>query len=173
MVPYHDLRTVASAHRGEDLQSFPGSVAGCRGVAAASQAELRRREQRDCDVAISDVFDQPRAADMATINHPGNRVLIELARRIQLALGRPVAPPEPSALAALGLAGHAAGPAGEAAGPAGGDPAGPAGDWLVGGRPVSAASIHHTQLQWYRDNPQVVEAGYLRHRDTLATLGLA
>ena len=52
-------------------------------------AELRRREHAQCDVRISDIFDHPEVGDMFTINHPGNRVLVELARRIQTALGRP------------------------------------------------------------------------------------
>lgn len=171
VVPYHDLRTVASARQGVDLAAFAGSVTACDEVAAASRAELHRREEKDCDITISDVFDDPAAGDMATINHPGNRVLIELARRIQLALDRPadaadpgrrllgevVAPAEPSALAALGL-------------PTDG---GNGSDWLVGGQVVTAASIHDAQLLWYLENPWIVDAGYLRHRETLETLGLA
>ena len=169
VVPYHDLRTLASARRGDDLLTADVSVQACRAVGQASKAELRRREQSQCDVGISDLFDQPEAGDMFTINHPGNRVLVELAQRIQLAVGRPAdavdpgrnllgeltAPVPAPALAALGLPGIAAP------------------SWRVRGREIPGAEVHRLQLQWYRDNPWVVDAGYARHRETLETLGFA
>jgi hypothetical protein len=169
VVPYHDLRTLASARRGEDLLTADVSVAACRSVGETSKAELRRRENAQCDVGISDLFDRPEAGDMFTINHPGNRVLVELAHRLQLALGHPAdavdpgrnllgevtAPVPAPALAALGLPGSAAP------------------NWRVRGRDIPSTGIHRVQLQWYRDNPWVVDAGYARHRTTLETLGLA
>ena len=105
---------------------------------------------------------------MLTINHPGNRVLVTLARRIQLALGRPpsaadpgrvllgdvVAPVTAAALRALDLTGDGIS------------------EWWVSGEPVPAQIVHDTQLQWYLENPWVVDAGFARHHDTLALLGL-
>lgn len=169
VVPYHDLRTLASAQAGRDLSGERPSEAASRVVADESRAELRRRERRGCDIAISDVFDAPVYGDMATINHPGNRVLIELAHRVQDAigsspdavdpgrtlLGEVVTPVDPLVLRALQVSG-----AGRKS-------------WLVGGRRVNRATVHKEQLRWYRANPQVVEAGYDRHRPTLELLGLA
>jgi len=169
VVPYHDLRTLASARRREDLLTADVSVQACRAVGEASKAELRRREQSQCDVGISDVFDRPEQGDMFTINHPGNRVLVRLAQRLQVAIGHPAdavdpgrnllgevtAPVPAPALAALGLSGTAAR------------------NWRVRGRDIPSAEIHRSQWQWYRDNPWVVEAGYARHRATLEALGLA
>jgi hypothetical protein len=184
VVPYHDLRTLASARRGEDLLAAEIAVSACRSVGDASKAELRRREQAQCDVAISDIFDRPEPGDMFTINHPGNRVLVELAQRIQTAIGRPadavdpgrnllgelVAPMPAPALAALGLPGTETAGARDAA--PGRHPE-PESAWQVRGRRIPTQEIHRTQWQWYRDNPWVVDAGYQRHRDTLEVLGLA
>ena len=59
VVPYHDLRTLASARTGLDLLTADIPASACRGVAEASLAELRRRERSQCDIPISDVFDHP------------------------------------------------------------------------------------------------------------------
>ncbi len=168
VVPYHDVRTLAAA---ADLP--PGArvddPAALREVAAASVAELARREERDCDVGVSDVLAEPRPGDMLTINHPGNRVLIAVARRLQEAIGVPavahdpgrvllgevVAPVEPPTLTALAI------------------DAAPTLDWTVRGEPVPASEVRAAQERWYRDNPWVLAAGLERHRDTMALLGWA
>jgi len=168
VVPYHDLRTLASARTGLDMLTADIPASACHGVAQASLAELRRRERAQCDVPISDVFDQPRVGDMFTINHPGNRILVELARRIQLALGAPAdavdpgrdllgevrAPMPAAALSALGLRDSASS------------------TWQLRDRSISSEEVHRVQWQWYRDNPRVVDAGYARYRETLSLLGL-
>ena len=164
VVPYHDLRTLAAA-AGRTLA--PVDLGALRAIADASRAELARREARDCDVGVVDLFDAPRIGDMMTVNHPGNRVLIEVARRLQGAIGIPpvaadpgrvllgevVAPVEEPALAALGIAAE------------------PVRDWTVRGEAVSPARVHDVQMRWYRDNPRVLAAGMDRHADTLALLG--
>ena len=169
LVPYHDLRTLASARMGKDLLTAEISVDACVTVVAESLAELRRRESLQCDVAISDVLEQPEIGDMFTINHPGNRVLIELARRLQVALGgvpdaadpgrnllgEVRAPVSAVALSALGLAGA------------------PSTTWDVQGKSLAEQEVHRVQWQWYRDNPWVVDAGYARHAETLKVLQLA
>lgn len=169
LVPYHDLRTLASARHNRDLLDDEVSVESVRTVAEASRAELRRREQAMCDVVICDVFDQPAPGDMFTINHPGNRVLTELVHRVQQALGSPadvadpgrdllgeiVAPLPAVAVTALGLAGGASS------------------NWRVRGADVADAEVHRVQWRWYRDNPRMIEAGYSRHQRTLDVLGLA
>jgi hypothetical protein len=168
IVPYHDLRTLASAKHNSDLWETPVSVEVSREIATRSFAELRRREQEQCDVAVSDVFSQPAVGDMFTLNHPGNRILVELARRIQALLDRPVdasdrgrallgevrAPVPQQALAALGLPGDEST------------------SWLVRGEEIPAQRIHLTQWQWYRDHPRMIAAGYRRHQAALDLLGL-
>jgi hypothetical protein len=165
-VPYHDLRTVAAA-AGHPLAE-PPSIDALTTVRDLSRAELERREIRDCDIAVSDLFDTPQPGDMLTINHPGNRVLIELARRIQTALGTApdasdpgrtllgdvLAPVERPALQALGI--HDGGRA----------------DWQVAGRTISTDTVHATQLAWYREHPGVVAAGRQRHGALMTLLGL-
>jgi len=168
IVPYHDLRTLASAKHSTDMWDTPVSVAVCREIAAESIAELGRREREQCDVAISDLFNQPAAGDMFTINHPGNRILVELARRIQQLLGRPAdaadrgrpllgevrAPMPQQAMAALGLSGVESP------------------SWRVRGEEIAAEEVHLTQWQWYRDHPRMIAAGYRRHQAALDLLGL-
>lgn len=168
IVPYHDLRTLASARFSEDRWDVEVSVAACKEIGQLSLAELRRREQAQCDVPISDVFDRPAAGDMFTLNHPGNRVLLELAQRIQQALGRPAdaadpgrpllgevrAPMPKQALTALGIGGA------------------PADFWLVRGEDIAARDIHRAQWQWYVDHPRMIDAGYRRHQSALDMLGL-
>ena len=169
VVPYHDLRTLASARTGKDLLAADIPIDACARVAAASLAELRRRESMQCDVVISDVLEQPELGDMFTINHPGNRVLIELARRLQVALdsvpdatdpgrdllGEVRAPVPAVALSAQGLKGTAST------------------TWEVRGEPIAEQEVHRVQWQWYRDNPWLVDAGYARHAETLKVLQLA
>lgn len=167
VVPYHDLRTLAAA-ADRPVTDAAYDLDALRSLAEASLAELVRREQRDCDVGVSDVLTAPEVGDMMTINHPGNRLLIELARRLQAAagssvtaadpgralLGEVVAPVRPEALTALGVTGD------------------PVTRWTVGGAVVEPELVHQVQEQWYRDNPWVLTAGLERHRDALALLGL-
>lgn len=168
VVPYHDLRTLVTASTGRDGFRIELSEEACAAVAQASARELDRREAAQCDVRISDLFDQPQAGDMFTVNHPGNRVLVNLAQRLQLALGdvseardpgrhllgEVVAPAHPCALEALGL------------------PVVDEADWIVRGEPIPVATIAQRQLEWYREHPRMVEAGLDRHRGALLGLGL-
>ena len=169
VVPYHDLRTLASARADADLFDAEAGEDACRAVANASSAELQRREVRDCDLGISDVFDHPESEDMFTINHPGNRVLVELSRRLQQALGRPADAGDPG----RNLLGAVSAPVDSAAAALFGLPSAADRQWRVGDREVAAQEIHRAQLRWYRDNPWVVDAGYARHWATMETLGLA
>lgn len=168
VVPYHDLRTLASARTGLDQMGVTPSVGALREVGLASAAELRRREQQGCDVVISDVLGDLGGGDMATINHPGNRVLIELAHRVQAALGGPpdagdpgrallgdvVAPVDRPTLRALGMPGRGHR------------------SWTVHGRSVRSGTVHGRQWRWYLENPWMIEAGHLRHGATMDLLGL-
>jgi hypothetical protein len=165
VVPYHDLRTLARA--AGRPQGPPAGAAALRAVAHASLSELRRREG-GTDVSVSDIVNSAGARAAHTLNHPGNPVLIALARRVQTFLGLPSdaedpgrellggiqSPLEPGVVAALGL-----------------DVA-PRPAWTVHGRIVEPGEIEDAQRRWYADNPGVVEGGMRRHADRIAVLGL-
>lgn len=160
VVPYHDLRT---------LTGLAPVDADLPAAAGASRAELARREARDCDVAVSDLLPSFGVAAVHVLNHPGNGVLVALARRVQEALGVPVdvadpgrvllggvrAPLERGVLEALGF-----------------DVAQVREHWLVGGRPVDASTVVEAQRAWYATRPDVVAEGLRRYADRLTLLGL-
>ncbi|MBJ7336943.1 WcbI family polysaccharide biosynthesis putative acetyltransferase [Mycolicibacterium sp.] len=171
VVPYHDLRTVVAARDGRsDTAEWDVAVdpQGFVAVANASQAELAHREARQCDVGISDVLREYGAGAAHTINHPGNRVLTELGRRIlrtldvdlpvdepyTTLLGSVTAPLERRVLDALHLTA----------------PARPG--WVMNGEALQPDAVHRAQLQWYRDNPDFVGLALARHAHTLDMLGL-
>lgn len=174
VVPYHDLRTLAAVRSGQDrwsdgLEAGDGVLpAAFAAVAGESVAELRRREQQQCDIGISDALEHPQPGDMFTINHPGNRILVELAHRIQRALGRPADAADPG----RDLLGGVRAPVPAAAAAALGLPVPARTQWLVGDREIPAGDVHRAQLQWYRENPVIVDAGFTRHQHTLSQLGL-
>lgn len=171
LVPYHDLRTLSWAASGRDPWADDVSDRALHEVAALSLAELERRQSRDCDVGVADLLAAPQDGDLLTLNHPGNRLLIELARRIQAALDLPVEAadpgrvllraviaPVPARIRGLwGLDGHTAADD----------------DWTLGEKVLPAAQVHRVQHDWYRQHPWVVEAGLRRHLTTMRILGLA
>ncbi|MCZ0729865.1 WcbI family polysaccharide biosynthesis putative acetyltransferase [Mycolicibacterium iranicum] len=171
VVPYHDLRTVAAARAGlSPTATWDVDVTAeqLRAAAEASRAELTRREQRDCDVGVSDLLEQCGAQAAHTINHPGNPVLEALGRRILTAAGLrlPVptisrtlldsvhAPLEPRVLTALAL------------------DAAPRSYWMHHGTRLSANNVHAAQLNWYAANPDYVELAITRHAEMMDILGL-
>ena len=171
VVPYHDLRTVIAARDGRsdgDEWDVPVNPEAFVAVADASRAELARREQAQCDVGVSDVLRQYGVEAAHTINHPGNRVLTELGRRVLRALDvdlpvtepartlldSVVAPLERRVLDALDLATP------ERL------------RWTMNGVELEPSEVHRAQLQWYRDNPEFVSLALTRHRATLDLLGL-
>lgn len=160
LVPYHDLRTLTGREPGPiDLVA----------VAQESVEELARRERRDADVGVSDLLIGLGTAAVHVLNHPGNTVLLALARRVQEALHRPAdaadpgrellgrirAPLEPAVLTALGLADL------------------PRPGWVVDGEPLSAVEVRAAHRAFYAARPDVVTAGLARHGERLAALGLA
>jgi hypothetical protein len=83
VVPYHDLRILAEAAGHERTDPAPGAL---RTIGERGIAELARRERRDADVGVSDLLAGLGAGAAHTLNHPGNPVLIALARRLQEAM---------------------------------------------------------------------------------------
>lgn len=170
-VPYHDLRTILAARAGrspEDPWDVDVSATQLRAVAEASCAELARRERAHTDVGVSDVLLGQGADAAHTINHPGNGVLVELARRVirhqnvtspvpppeRTLLGAVRAPLEARVLAALGI------------------DATPRRDWSAEHRTLRPDEVHAIQTRWYADNPDYLGLAIERHAATLDLLGL-
>lgn len=162
VVPYHDVRTVLDAddERAGRRPRAPIELTGeaVRRVAAASVAELVRREQEHGTVVVSDLFDAPTSDAMRTINHPGNAVLVPVAARLRAALGleprtpavdRPLlasihAPLLPEVVAAHGLDEVATT------------------HWTLDGRAVARETVTAAHLAWYRERPEMLDAALAR-----------
>lgn len=159
IVPYHDIRTMLRA-AGEPPVDPTG--ASFRAVSRWSVDELRARENRAGSVPVSRLLLDAGARATNTINHPGNPVLVGLARQTQERLGWPAtaadpgfelldsihAPRDDRVLEALGLAPD--------------DVAPEDGTWLVGGSPVPDADVVDAQLSWYRQHPDVLSEALTR-----------
>ncbi|QCW51582.1 peptide ABC transporter ATPase [Nocardioides dongxiaopingii] len=162
VVPYHDLRTALLA---DDLRAgrpvrppLELTEDVVRAVAAASVAELARRERQHGTVVVSDLFAEPDADAMRTINHPGNAVLVPVAARLRDALGleprgpgvdRPLlasihAPVLPPVVAAHRL------------------DVVPTSDWTIEGRTVTTEAVTAAHLAWYRERPEMLDAALER-----------
>ena len=166
VVPYHDLRTLAIAAGGTD-RGYP-SPDRLRAVGVDSAAELARRERRFTDVGVSDLLVGLGVAAAHTLNHPGNPVLVELARRVQQAVGAPSDATDPG----CPLLGGIRAPLEEPLLTALGLDVAPRPHWLLDGRPVADQRVRHAQLAWYRDHPAWVDSGLHRHADRMRLLGL-
>jgi hypothetical protein len=171
-VPYHDLRTIVAARDGRSPDAawdVEVSAEQLRDVAAASREHLAQRERANTDVGVSDVFVREGADAAHTINHPGNGVLVELARRVlrhqnvtlavespsRTLLGSVSAPLEARVLAAQDIDA----------------PARP--NWQAGQQLWTPDEVHAVQLRWYRDHPAYIALAFERHAHTLDLLGLA
>ena len=166
VVPYHDVRTVLAA-AGRDAGA-PLTVDAVRAVAAASVAELERRERAQVTVAVSDLLVRPEAGSMRTINHPGNTVLEPVAARLRSALGleplgpatrRPLltsihAPLLPEVVAAHDL------------------PVAPTLDWTVEGATVPTGAAAAAHREWYAARPEMLAAALQRAEPVAELLGL-
>ena len=171
LVPYHDVRTVLIAQdarrgrrSGEPVRLTTDAV---RAVAAASVEELARRECLHGTVVVSDLFAEPSADTMRTINHPGNAVLEPAAARLRAALGLQSAPPGvdrplltsirapllPEVVDAHALDAPATS------------------DWTVDGSTVSAETVAAAHLRWYAQRPEMLDAALDRAAPLLALLG--
>lgn len=173
LAAYHDARLLRTAWDRRTDPSAPVhrthlSREQVLEVGRRSIAELGKRELHHSTVQVSDLFADPSFAQMRTINHPGNAVWAVLGARLRRELGlddavtdpgRPLldsvhAPRLAEVIEAFGLVDS------------------PTDSWTVDGRAISAAEVEEAHLRWYEDHPDAVDAGLLRHADTLADLGL-
>ncbi|OAK51119.1 hypothetical protein A3K89_12860 [Rhodococcoides kyotonense] len=170
-VPYHDLRTILAVRDGRfareewDVDVTPDRI---RAAAAWSVEQLSRREEKHCDVGVSDVLLGLGDRAAHTINHPGNPVLMTLGTRLldmlgasgpsapdRELLGNVRAPLESRVVEALSLA------------------ASPRDRWLVDGTSLTDDEVRIAQIAWYAHHPEFIEAALTRYAELLDILGLA
>jgi hypothetical protein len=156
VVPYHDVRTIARALGEERPQPGP---AGFRAVARWSLAELRDREAAAGAVPVSPFVIDSGARASNTVNHPGNPVLVSLARALQRRLGWPVTATDPGYELLESVQTPCEGKVLEALGidPSDGRDVSEE-SWVVGGREMPDAEVVEAQLDWYRQHPEVLAA---------------
>ncbi len=175
-VPYHDLRTILAVRDARlrfeewDLDIEPAEILR---IAERSVDELKRREQRDCDIGISDVLCPLGAAAANTINHPGNAVLIELGNRILTALD--VSALDPSGPSAIDreLLGGVRAPLERRVIDALGLDAEVRTSWTIEGTVVNEHTIHAQQMAWYANHPEFIDAALTRYSELIDVLGLS
>ncbi|MCW0213911.1 MAG: WcbI family polysaccharide biosynthesis putative acetyltransferase [Pseudonocardia sp.] len=167
VVPYHDLRTVALA-AGRPAAKEPADGAALREAVALSVSQLAHRERRDSDVGVSDLLVDLGAAATHTLNHPGNPVLVALARRLQHAAGHPADAPDPGRTLLGGIRSPLTAAVLDALDLNVAERPG----WTVDGRALTEETVRDAHLRWYRAHPAWVEAGLERHADALRILGL-
>ncbi|WP_439029096.1 WcbI family polysaccharide biosynthesis putative acetyltransferase [Gordonia terrae] len=170
-VPYHDLRTVLAVRDGrQSFDEWDVDVAGERLREAAhwSVGQLAARERRQCDIAISDILLEAGAEAAHTINHPGNRVLLRLGHRMLDALGAS-APIPPS----RELLGNVRAPLEQRVIDALGVDASPRAFWDVNGATLTEEDVHRSQMLWYADHPEFIDAVLDRYVDLIEILGMA
>ncbi|WP_238421587.1 WcbI family polysaccharide biosynthesis putative acetyltransferase [Gordonia sp. 'Campus'] len=170
-VPYHDLRTVLAARDGrESFDEWDVDVTGerLREAARWSVEQLAARERRQCDIAISDILLDVGADAAHTINHPGNRVLLTLGRRILDALGAsaPIPPTRE-------LLGNIRAPLEQRVIDALAIDASARIAWDVDGSALTEEAVHRSQMQWYADHPEFIDAVLDRYVELIDILGLA
>lgn len=170
-VPYHDLRTVIASKAGRTTSDgWDRDVTPDRLLAAAqwSIAQLHSREQRDCDVAVSDVLLGLGADAAHTINHPANPVLSALGDRIlgELEAGSPIMPDRE-------LLGGIRAPLEQRVIDALGIDAQPRADWTVNGVSIDDMAIRIAQMRWYDNHPEFLDAAIDRYEELLDILGLS
>ena len=109
-----------------------------------------RREEAAGAIPVHDLLRDPRTRAANTINHPGDPVLVGMARCVQRTLGWPETAVDPcyEMLAALRP------------------------DWVVDGRPVTDASIVAAQLAWHHERPDVVRFVLTLAAEQLGCLGV-
>lgn len=163
LVPYHHLGLMAEA-AGFRLRLLDRETV--LDGATLSLEELRRREKAHRTIAINDVVAERRTGDFHTLNHPGNRILVELSSRVRShlgistlftpprneMLGSVVAPVSPLVADVFDVS--------------------PSTGWIVDGHAVAEPEIREAHLRWYERHPRIVESGLRRHRDRFRLRGM-
>ena len=175
---YHDLRTLCAAARGSTGDSGARWVSGYEPpepmlrVAAEEARTMMRHRESKADIQVLDwitASPESHADSFFTISHPSLRVLNRIAESVHEILGlssptngrshhEPLGvlrtPLEQPVIDVLGLA------------------SAPRPDWTIKGKTTSMDDVVRRQLAWYRDHPEVVEAGVSEHADRIAAFSL-
>lgn len=163
IVAYHDARTIIEALGHARPVLRPGLIAA---IAQSSTAELERREERSGAVRISDLFSRPRFPLLRTMNHPGNPVWFELARRVRRVAGMTDAVTDPgrellsSVIAPREAVVIETWGAGDAPDP----------HWTIDGRRVHDDEVRAAHLEWYAAHPEALRLAAERHAAAIAEL---
>lgn len=169
VVPYHDVRRIGRAAGWSGPWEAP-EEAVVQGT-VETLAELRRREDAQGSVRISDVVRAAGAECGWTVDHPGNTVLLQLATRVldqiggegfgdgvhdpgRVLLSAVFTPLRPEVLSALGL-----------------DQSHHRGGWLINGDEVSDDEVGAAHEEFYATHPKVVEVGIAKKGEVLRRLG--
>ncbi|MEO9151253.1 MAG: WcbI family polysaccharide biosynthesis putative acetyltransferase [Lapillicoccus sp.] len=165
-VPYHDLRTVLRASGAAPAPTLDAER--LEATTAWSLRALRLREEAAGAVPVHDLLRAAGTRAANTINHPGNPVLLGLARRLQRTLGWPETAEDPGRELLDSV--HA--PLEEQVCrllPQGDGTVRP--DWVVDGEALPDARVVAAQLAWYLDHPDVVRVVLNRASEQLRHLG--
>ena len=178
MTVYHDLRTLCVAAKGLSAEAAVRRVSEYRlpddalRAAAERASAMIRHYESGTDIRVLDCIvasPQAHARSFFTVSHPARFVLQRIADGIQDILGFKPArdghhngeplgvfrtPLEQPVIDALGLAAE------------------PGGDWIIKGKRVSTADVVRVHVDWYRQHPDVVQAGLGEHADRIAAFGL-
>ena len=164
IVPYHDVRTIVEAARGQRPRL---TRAFTRTAWETSSAELRRRIEHHGALDVHDILIERGRRTVHVINHPTNAVLEAVAQRIgaeidlgsarsfdpgRTLLGSVIAPVEPEAALVAGLEPDASQ------------------TWLVNGEPVAAQEIRAAHLAWYQEHPSALAAAFARHQRLISAV---
>ena len=167
VVPYHDLRTVLLAAGRPPAPRLTADHV--EAVTAWSLDALAQREEAAGAVPVHDLVRATGVRATNTVNHPGNPVLVGLARRVQVALGWAETAADPGYELLDSVHAPLEAEVRDAVDPS----ALVRPDWLVDGRTVPAALVVQEQLAWYAAHPDVVDVVLGRSTDQLACLGVA
>jgi hypothetical protein len=173
LVIYHDLRFIQCAAKGYDaatagrwLERYEPPLDTIREHAAYQRKILIAIQDR-VDVQLTDSLLDDRA--FLTIDHPSNATMFEVSAGVHAALGLPQQPfrllpevlgnirmpIEQPALRALGIEAQARP------------------SWFVRGAEHSLAAVLELHLGFYRERPEVLEAGLSEHAERMQALDLS
>lgn len=174
VAPYHDLRTLVAAAQGrKTVRPEPVSPRAVLVSRDESLRQLRVRQEAHGTVDAASIFRSAGANAAHVINHPSNRVLIDVARAILAELGEPGEVTDPGRVLLGGIRAPVHSSTLKALGYRSEDlEGGPREDWIIGGERVSEADVAAEHLAWYARFPRVVAAGMKRHERLIRAMGL-
>ncbi|MCT1456539.1 WcbI family polysaccharide biosynthesis putative acetyltransferase [Kocuria rhizophila] len=175
IAPYHDLRVLTAAARGERrVDLTPPSADAARAAREESLAQLRLRQEAHRTLDAASLLDAAGPNAVHVINHPGNGVLRAVASAVLDDAGLSAPVPDPGRVLLGGIRAPILESTLEALEH---DPAelegGPHDDWIIHGAHVPAQDIAAEHLRWYAQHPSVVAAGLRRHEHLIQRLGLS